>query len=556
MLSSVAQFVRYIMTVGLLSLLLGLPVHAASSTLVIAQIQAGAISTEVAAPTQEFISIYNNSNQDVDVTGWCLTNKTGVNFACMTPTMTGQRLFLTSHHYMIVASDAFAVRHAGIVPDVIYPTTNAASGSLTGSSETVTLKDGSGLAIDSFAWTSLSGGTVYQRNAASDLVTLVDSDASTDFVKLQGVVIPPSGVYEVVTVIDQCSNLDLVQTTVPTGYLQDNEGKCFRDACLNLDGLQVVVPEEYVDRGAGDCVYNYALLRITELLPNAAGADADHEFIELFNPTDHSVSLDTYQLKVGIKLYDFPIGSSIGPNEYKVFYNNEINFTLTNTTINVTLLGDDGSVIDQPPAYDNPAEDMAWGLINDTWQYTNQPTPAAENKLSVIEIPVIDESEPKQLTPCAPNQHRSPETNRCRLLVTVATTITPCKDGQYRSEATNRCRTIALAGGTLTPCREDQYRSEETNRCRNLATAASTLTPCKDNQYRSEETNRCRTIAAAAPPPAAFAVEPIQDSSKVFVGWWALAGVMAVAGSYGVWEWRREIALGAKKLATFFTFHK
>lgn len=557
MLGSVARFVRYIMTVGLFSLLMGLPVHAASSTLVIAQIQAGAVSTETAAPTQEFISIYNNSMQDVDITGWCLANKTGVSFACAMPTLTGQRLFLAGHHYMVIASDSFATHHTGIVPDVIYPTTNATSGSLTGSSETVTLKDSIGTIIDSFTWTSsLTGGTVYQRIAASSLESLVDSDASTDFIKIQGVIVPASGVYEVMTVIDQCSNLDLVQTTVPVGYLQDSEGKCFQDVCLNLDGLQAVIPEEYVVRSIGECVYNYTPLKITELLPNVAGVDTDHEFIELYNPTNRAAALANYQLKVGTKLYDFPAASSIGPGEYKVFYNNEINFTLTNTTITVMLLGDDGSMIDQPLVYNNPDDDMAWAFINDTWQYTNQPTPATENQVSTAEIAVTDEPDSKQLAPCASNQYRNLETNRCRLLVTATSVITPCKDGQYRSEETNRCRTIALAGGTLTPCREDQYRSEETNRCRNLATAASTLTPCKDNQYRSEETNRCRAIATTTPPPAAFAVEPIKDSGKVFVGWWALGGVMALAAGYGVWEWRREIVVGVRKLAAFFTFHK
>jgi hypothetical protein len=288
------------------------------------------------------------------------------------------------------------------------------------------------------------------------------------------------------------------------------------------------------------------------------GSDVDHEFIELHNPASRTVALVNYQLQVGSKLYDFPAGINLAPGEYKVFYNSEIPFTLTNTTVAVTLLGDDGSVIDQPPSYQTPDEDAAWALINQVWQYTNQPTPATANLASVI-IPdevVVKDTEGKTLAPCAANQYRSPETNRCRLLVTVATALTPCKDGQYRSEETNRCRSIALAGGTLTPCREDQYRSEETNRCRNVATATSTLTPCKDNQYRSEETNRCRNITTTAPPPAAFAVEPITETGKAFVGWWALGGVLVLAAAYGIWEWRREIAVGVGKVVTFFSIRK
>ena len=553
------RFVHYIFAVAFFSALAGLPVHAVSSSLVIAQVQAGAVSTETAAPTQEFVSIYNNSTQDVDVTGWCIANKSGNNVACLTAVLSGQALYLPSHRYMIMASDSFVTRHIGIVPDVTFATTNATSGSFVGSADTVTLKDKSNAVVDTIAWsTSLSGGTVLQRSPSSDLISLIDTDNSTDFTKVQGVILPTSGVYEVLTVIDQCRNLLEIQTAVPMNYLQDSEGNCYEDVCQNLDGLQLTIPEEYIRRGTDECAYNYPLLKITELLPNVGGSDTGHEYIEFYNPTDKPVALANYQLQVGTKLYDFPAGITIRPGEYQVFYNSEINFTLANTTTLVTLLGDDGSLIDQPVAYDAPDEDVAWSLINGAWQYSNQPTPGNANMVSSIELieEVVSESENKQLAPCGANQYRSPETNRCRLLVTLAKAVTPCKDGQYRSEETNRCRSIALAGSTLTPCREDQYRSEETNRCRNVATTTSTLTPCKDNQYRSEETNRCRNIAATAPAPAAFAVEPIADTGKAFVGWWALGGVTALAAGYGVWEWRREIVTGVGRLAAFFRFRK
>ena len=44
------------------------------------------------------------------------------------------------------------------------------------------------------------------------------------------------------------------------------------------------------------------------------------------------------------------------------------------------------------------------------------------------------------------------------------------------------------------------------------------------------------------PPDAAFAVEPIKDSVDVFVGWWALGGVLAAGAAYGAWEWREEVS--------------
>ncbi|MDB5167838.1 MAG: hypothetical protein JWO55_96, partial [Candidatus Saccharibacteria bacterium] len=229
----------------------------------------------------------------------------------------------------------------------------------------------------------------------------------------------------------------------------------------------------------------------------------------------------------------------------------EMTFTLLNTTSFVTLFGDDQSIISQSDAYHDPKDDMTWALVDGTWQYTNQMTFSAANIASFFEPE--DQNEEGGLQPCAVNQYRHPETKRCRLLVTVATVAVACKDGQYRSEETNRCRTIALAGGTLTPCKENQYRSEETNRCRNFSTLTNTLTPCKDDQYRSEETNRCRNITAITVPQAAFAVESVADAGSVFIGWYVLGGVGALAAGYGAWEWRREAISAFYRIASFFT---
>ncbi|HET8884693.1 MAG TPA: hypothetical protein VFM68_04455, partial [Candidatus Saccharimonadales bacterium] len=140
--------------------------------------------------------------------------------------------------------------------------------------------------------------------------------------------------------------------------------------------------------------------------------------------------------------------------------------------------------------------------------------------------------------------------------VTKQNGLTACKIGQYRHPETNRCRNTISTSGSLKPCKANQYRSAETNRCRNVATAASTLKPCNDNQYRSAETNRCRKIVATSVPEAAFAVEPVVESGKAFVGWWTLGGVGALAIGYGAWEWRREAATALRKVAEFFTSTK
>lgn len=547
----VKRSVQCLLLFGLFTLFFSAQASAVSNNLVIAQVQGGAVSGQAAAPTQEFVSIYNNGIQNVDVTNWCVKNKDKA-FACLIPKASNQTLFLPSHTYMVFVSDNFLLQHSGYHADVVFPTLNTTSGSITAGTDSITLSNAQDKEVDSLTWSSsLAGGMVFQRRMAADSVTMLDTDLLGDFTKVQGVTLPVSGVYEVVVVIDECANLPGLQESVPVGYLKDERGDCIIDACSNLQGLQAAIPEEYVRRDNNDCAYDYVKLQITELLPNVAGSDVGHEYVELYNPSKRDAFLINYALKIGDKVYTFPAGLKLAAGQYMAFYNNEIAFTLLNTTSFAQLLGDDGTVISQSDAYNNPEDDMAWALIDETWQYTNQLTFAGMNAASVFETESAEEATGP--APCAANQYRHPETNRCRQLVTVTATVAPCKDGQYRSEETNRCRMIALAGGTLAPCKENQYRSEETNRCRGIATLASTLTPCKDNQYRSEETNRCRTIAAAGAPAAAFAVEPIVDTDTTFAGWWALGGIGVVALSYAVWEWHFELLSAVRRALSFFT---
>ncbi|MDB5186969.1 MAG: hypothetical protein JWM07_441 [Candidatus Saccharibacteria bacterium] len=534
----------------------GVQVSASTNGVVISHVQAGAASGQTASAMQEFVVLYNSSGHDVDVTDWCVSNNRTIpiNFACIKPVSTNQSIYLTSHSYLTIVSDYFSTEHNNYQADVTFTTTNNSSGSIAAGAETLTLKDAQGGVIDSVAWstTALSptSGFVLQRHMGADLTSMADTDnMSADFSKVLGVVLPASGVYE--AILDACVNIAGVQNNVPTGMMIDRSGNCLVDVCVNLDDLQTEIPEEYVRFSTDECVYNYVQLQITELLANAAGSDVGREFIELYNPTDRTALLVNYTLKIGDKIYTFPTELKINPGQYMAFYNNEIIFTMANTTGDAALLGDDGSIISRTDTYNNPDDDMSWALIGDAWQYTNQMTFASVNVASIIEPSAdVEVDSPSE---CAINQYRHPVTKRCRLLVTVATVAAACKDGQYRSEESNRCRKIALAGDTLTPCKEDQYRSEETNRCRSFVSTVNQVKPCRDNQYRSEETNRCRNIASTSTPATAFAVEPIAETGKAFVGWYALGGLGVLAAGYAAWEWRREAISAIRRAISFFT---
>src|SRR5664279_1238330 len=198
-------------------------------------------------------------------------------------------------------------------------------------------------------------------------------------------------------------------------------------------------------------------------------------------------------------------------------------------------------------------EGLSWAYdeADNSWKWSMPSPGSVKNNITmpVEEVAIVENT---GLTPCNANQYRSSETNRCRLIASNVSSLVPCREGQYRSQETNRCRSAAGAFSSLGPCKAGQARNSLTNRCRSVLRASTSLKPCNENQARNPETNRCRN-AVKGVSDTAFAVQPVKDGTKAFVGWWALGGLGILAGGYGVWEWRRELAGLAGRTKQFFT---
>lgn len=560
-----------------------LSADALASGVVISQVQTGNING--GSKSEELIELYNNSDEDVDVTGWCMNygnagsmSPTRSEFACINHTepRDGNYVFLPQKSSILLISKVYSEAYPDFKYDGIF------SNLLSDSGRWISLVDKNKAPVDTVEWrtsdntlgvsstaegglaSSYLGDSQLIQRKMTDVGVFQDTNNNFDDFEIPDIPRPlfkPGSIFEVE---DLCLNIDYVQITMPVNYVlqTDVDRKCVPrsdDACPYMDGYQSVVPDGYTKDELGNCVkIDYCPdldgiqgtdepcdpeilpLKITELLPNAIGADEGNEFIELYNPNDVDVSLLFYVFYVGSgfnDFYSFPSGSYIKAGEYKAFSNRDIKFTLVNTTSSVTLRTINSLFVDSVPAYLDPGDGMSWVLINNVWQYTNRPTPDGVNLESLLD----DASE--TLTPCAANQYRNPLTNRCKLLPEYESQLAPCKDGQYRSEETNRCRSIISDVVDLVPCAEGQERNPATNRCRSTTTAVlgdSTLTPCKAGQERNPETNRCRNIVAM--PDVGFAPEKTAEQSGDKSLYFVLAGVGAVVLSYGLWEWRHEIA--------------
>ena len=564
-----------------------------TQNVVISQVQ---VKDSISA-TNEVVEIYNNSSNVVDITNWCLfyaskdyltpPGSDWRKLACFVPDTTNTEVALGGQSYARIVSKSFTPSYTEDFLAVF-------SSMLSNDAGHVRLVDNLGNEVDRVGWGSLAvnpegvpaimgDSGIIERKFDVDRDVLVDTnnnaadffDTSLDLCRnmigLQDVV--PVGYLSDVSqdcslAPDICNNIDGLQTVMPDGYATDGQGGCISlDICPNLDGVQLVLPRNYLLKDDGSCINDLLPLKITELLPNPVGNDAGSEFIEIFNPNDRQVDLTDYRLGIGLndeKTLTFPEGSTIAPGAFESFSNTDYAFTLVNSSSQVKLLLSDNIIIDTTDPYIDPLPGMSWALIDSTWQYTDRVTPGADNLAKSVEavdaVPIATSEAvvvDSILKPCAPNQYRSPDTNRCRLIVSDSTSVlTPCKTGQYRSEETNRCRSIVSDVASLVPCSEGEERNPITNRCRSvLGASTTTLAPCAEGEERNPDTNRCRKVVATM-PPAGFAVQPIADTATGMVGWWAFGGIGLLALGYGGWEWRVEIVRLSRRLASFIHLSK
>lgn len=296
---------------------------------------------------------------------------------------------------------------------------------------------------------------------------------------------------------------------------------------------------------------------INEILSNPAGSDVGREFIELYNPTEEAIDLAGCSLQTSSnnKKYTF-VDITLQPGEYAAFDDTATGLTLANAAGGKVWLlspSEELQAIAYPGGLD---DDQAWSRFGEQWQRTYSPTPGQLNSLlAVLPCPAGQERSEEtglcrtitnlsgELLPCRADQERNPATNRCRLIQSVLSALTPCKPGQERNPETNRCRSVLGASLGLVPCKPGQTRNPETNRCRGASSSSSELKPCAAGQERNPATNRCRKVASAKSGVAGLSdVKDVSGSDVSNSSRWILAG-LGVAGALGYagYEWRREV---------------
>jgi hypothetical protein len=475
------------------------PTHASSASIVITNIRAG---SQLSA-ADEGVVLYNNTSVEIDVTNWCLSNKLQVKFACFIPSSAYKTLSIPGYGYATLVSNKVIATANQPQYSVVYEASASSSGSIVASSDSISLINNDESIVDQFTWSSsISSSQQWSRTKLSLLPDLfIDTDTSIDWYKTVFIEYPASNI----KVID-VPHEDPVEEP-PEEPIEEpiNVPPIVSDSEATLPAI------------------------ITELLPNAAGIDTGNEFIEIFNPNKtENISLKGYVLAIGPSLEKQYVLEEyiLKPAEYKIFTNSELGYSLLNTSSRATLFMPNGDIASEVPAYTSPGDGEAWAFVNGVWQYTNAPTPALPNTANTIKSEKTSATSTATIKPCAANQYRSAETNRCRLVSTSGQAApTPCKTGQERNTETNRCRLIATP--SISTCKEGQEKNPETNRCRNIKKLTT----------------------------AHYGIKKATEQQQAGMGWYmwaAIGGIVLLILGYGVWEWRDELGSFMHKLKAKF----
>lgn len=509
--------------------------------LLISEVQTGDLESGIENARQEFIELQSQTPDVLDVTGWKVQyfagTRTDVADGMAIPS-SGREFMLDGeiepYGLILLSSKDYITEADG------YLETTAATGWLAMGGGHIRIIDTNHQVVDRVGWgtaaqpetkatAEIPSGMSMQRylNCETDL-PIDTNDNSHDFVVNQS---PNPGVL----------------------------GESYINQC-DADG-NPLPPEPPIEPCEG--------IELSEILSNATGVDDGKEFIEIHNPTGEALPLLGCALRLGEGGKEFELPNQLlEPGAYRAFYDSETGITLPNTaggTVWLLLTSDERKV-----PYPELKDDQTWALFGGPWKATLKPTPGAANQLVLPkpEPEPVDRDDDSGLKPCAVNQERNPETNRCRLISSDQPSFTSCNEGQERNPATNRCRSVLSASNSLTPCKPGQERNLSTNRCRSIVSVASSLTPCKPGQTRNPATNRCRSTASAttAYKPCApnqernpetnrcrlaasagntLGIAEVKDVATGPVAsnprWWLAGAAVLGAIGYGAYEWRQEI---------------
>jgi len=281
--------------------------------------------------SDEWIELYNNTNQDINLEGWSLYEQES-----LIESLTG--IIKAHSYYLIERTDDSTIQNI------------AAS-------------------QEPSSW----GG--YGLNNNGEHLKLLNQESIIDEVDCSegwfaGESSPSHKTMERINSQETGSGLDNWQNNFSTEEIAfDSQGN-------PINGTPNVKNSTRPKNKPEEIVYSSSVI-INEILPSPEGADSENEWIELKNQSNQEISLFDWIIKDKkgtINIYVFPEETVIGPQGFLVLIRPITNITLNNSEDGLELIQPNQNII-STVNYINAPLGESYNYISSEWVWSDQPSP-------------------------------------------------------------------------------------------------------------------------------------------------------------------------------------
>jgi hypothetical protein len=328
-----------------------------------------------AASSQEFIELFNASEDVIDISDWRVEY-----FSASAPALTTPSRSIPLHG-RLAPGDTHLLASTDYLTDIADETFSPTLAKTGGHVRLVSGQDDQLVVHDLLGWGSAAHPEGTAAPAPGDGFSLqrrldtegryIDTDNNAADFAVNGVPTPESHHTEATT----------TEPPVEEGENQTPPEQTPQEPPQSDVQAQEPLPTETVETPSPTLLP----LRLSELLPNPAppASDNSDEFVELYNPNDEAVDLEGYKLQTGNSFsYSYTLtDDTIGPRSYLALPVTRTGLLLANSGGKARLLDPGGAVISETSPYAEAPDGQAWAFITGTWQWTLLPTPDQPNEL-------------------------------------------------------------------------------------------------------------------------------------------------------------------------------
>ncbi len=346
---------------------------------------------------REWVEIYNNSGESVDLTGWKFNDGSN-HILNIPPQNSGQgSIILNAGSYAILADNAavFLSEHQGFSGTVI-----DSSFSLKNTGAVLKIINKNKAEVDNVSYSSSLGGKengkTLERQSDGLLKESLNIGGTPGAANSAVSALPspqPSFAPEPTPVFTPIplptplsappptplSSLSPLPTAIPTST----------PSSFPAPEIIESPPPSFSQTGneaqtnASFAANTYGRLLITEFIPSPKGPDEENEWIEIYNPEQKEISLKSWRIQdAQEKEFIFKDDKIIKSGEYLVLPRSLTKITLNNDGESLYLINPEGENVFKITQNGKAPEGMSFARFGDKkWSWTSKITPGAENIL-------------------------------------------------------------------------------------------------------------------------------------------------------------------------------